>query len=226
MKPQHFAFLAGTLVLVALVLLIPGGQQSSADKAAAPPERTVTVTGEGEVRVKPDVAQVSVGVWTHGASATDAEALNVAFVKQVQQAMVNAGADDGADVAQTALSTASYTDYTGATRISGFETRSAIKATVRSLGKVQAVVDAALAAGATSVESIVYTLDKPEDAKEAAMKAALANARVRAAAMVKVEGEKLGDPRSLEFSVADTPQTVNTPSSLTYRAQVRATFGY
>lgn len=228
MKPQQFGVVAALLVLIALVLLLSSGTPpNSADKAAAPPPRVVMVTGEAEVRAKPDLAQVSVGIWTHGASATDAEALNVAFVKQVQTAMVNAGAEsEGVEVTQTALTTASYQDFTGATRISGFESRASIKVLVKNLTKVQAVVDAALAGGATSLESIGYTMENPEQAKEAAMKAALANARVRATVLVKAEGGKLGDLQSMEVLPVDNPPSTPAPASLVFKAQVKAAFQY
>jgi hypothetical protein len=228
-KPQHFAFLAGSLLLIALALLLSGEPQTNpAGKDATPPDRVITITGEGEVRVKPDLAQVSVGVWTHGASATDAEALNLAFVKQVQAAMISAGADsDTLELVKAAVTTATYQDYTGATRISGFESRTVIRASVRNPSKVQAVVDSALTAGATSLEAVAFTLENPEPAKESAMRAALANARVRAAALLKADGEKLGDMRTMEVTAAETPPPASqSAGSLVFKALVKATFGY
>lgn len=229
MKPQHFAALAGSLLLVALVLLFTGRPEATKSDTqpvqAAP--RSITVTGEGEIRVRPDLALVTFGVVTHRASAAEAEALALASARQIAGALTEAGAlEDRVEVTHLTLTTNTFTDFAGVTRISGFQAAVAVQATVRNLTKVQAVLDAGLAAGATSLDEVVYTLEGPEVSRQAAMRSALENARQRATMLAKAEGERLGELLSMEVLLEDSPGTANSPANLTFRARVRASFGY
>jgi uncharacterized protein len=224
-KPQHFAALAGTLLLVAIVLMAIGRPQGNQAPGAAAqaPTRTVTVTGDGETRVRPDLAQVTIGIVMHRASAAEAEAQSVASAKEVQTAMVEAGAEaDRVELGPVTVKTTTYQDFAGTPRISGFEAHITVLAGVRNTAKTQSVVDAALGAGATSVESVVYTLENPEPARQSAMKAALENARQRGAAMAK----DLGALRSMEVLLQDGTGTAGSPGALVFRARVRTVFEY
>lgn len=229
MKPQHFAALAGTLLVIALLLVVAGRPQPGAGQSAADAHtRTVTVTGEGEVRVKPDLATIRLGVLTQGASAREAEALNLASAQQIAAALVAAGADEErVEVSQLNLTTNTYQDYTGATHVSGFDAQARVVAVTRSLTKVQGMVDSALVAGATSLESIAYSLENPEESRQAAMRAAVENARLRALNLVRAQGEGLGDMLTLEVLLEEgPPEQSASPGSLVYRATVKVTFLY
>lgn len=228
MKPQHFAALAGSLLLVALVLLFSGRPvERKAPEEAPAVSRTVTVTGEGETRVRPDLALVTFGVVMHRASAAEAEALALASAGQIKEALVQAGAAaDGVELSNLTLTTNTYTDFAGVTRISGFHASVAVQAEVQTLNRVQAVLDAGLAAGATSLERVIYTLESPEAAKQAAMRAARENAGQRAAMLIKGEEGKLGELIHLEVLMEDAPTTALSPGTLTFRARVKATFQF
>lgn len=230
MKPQHFALLAGLLLLIAGVLIITGKPQPllTAGKGETDqPGHVVTVTGEGEIRLKPDLVWVSLGVWTTGPSATEAEGSNLAFVREIRGALIAAGVEEaGLEVTPVTVNTTTRQDFAGVTRIAEFQARSVIRAPLRNLAKVQSVVDAALGAGATSVESVAYTLENPEQAKQQAMKLALENARARSNALVKTEGGRLGELRAIEVLSEDSPVSATSPGSLVFRARVKATFEY
>lgn len=229
MKPQHFAVLAGSLLAIALLLMLAGRPQTDGGRTAAETQpRTVTVTGEGEVRVKPDLATITVGVLTHGASAAEAEALNLASARQMAAALVENGADEERlEVSRVSLNTTSYQDYTGATHVSGFEAQSQVVAVTRNLNKVQSMVDSALNAGATSLQSVAYTLENPEPSKQAAMREAVENARARALTLVKAQGEGLGEIFTLEVLLEEgPPEQASSPGSLVYKAKVKVTFQY
>jgi uncharacterized protein YggE len=226
-KSQHFAALVGALLLVAALLLVTGKPEGEPAPAATEPDRVVTVTGEGEVRVKPDEAHVSFGVLMHGPSAAEAEALALETARRVQEAIAQAGGDvDRLEISHLTLSATTYQDFAGTARISGFQAQASVQAVIRNLSKVQAVLDAGLAAGATSLDGVAYTLENPESAKQAAMKAALENARQRATTLVRAEGERLGELRNVEVLLEENTQSAASPASLVFRARVRATFGY
>lgn len=228
MKPQHFAALAGFLLVAAVVLLVagrPAGSQSGA--AAKAPARVVTVTGEGEVKVKPDIFTVTFGVTAHTASAVDAEAVLAAPMKNIVAAVVQAGADETrTETTPVVITPDTYQDFSGAVHIAGFGAKGTVTAVVTHLTKVQAVIDAAMAAGATSKESAYYSVDSPESYKQAAIKAALTNAADRASAMVRAGGDRLGAIQSMEVVAVQGADRAPTSGGLSFRAEVKATYEY
>lgn len=227
MKPQHFAVLAGSLLLVAVILMITGRPQPSTPAATAP-DHLVTVIGEGEVRVHPDQVVLTFGVLTLGPSAREAEALNVASVGRVRAALVAAGLDeDQVEIARQELVPESYQDYAGQTRMSGFQARAHITALLRAPSKADAAIDAALGAGATSLDSVAYGVAGIEVARQSALAKALENARQRAAAIAAADGQSLGDLRHAE-ALVDEPGTLPgaSPTVMSVKVRVKATFGY
>lgn len=229
MKPQHFAALVGALLVAAVILLFAGRPDSgnTDQTAVTPPPRLVTVTGEGEVRVKPDLVLVTFGYITHRASAAEAEALTIASAGQIAGALNEAGADaTRTEVSHLTLTTDTYQDFTGATRISGFKASVTVQAVLKNPAKVADLLTAGLSAGATSVESVVYTLEDAESSQQAAMRAALDNARQRAAVITKAEGEALGALQTVEVLTEEAPPAATSPGALTFKASVKAVFNY
>ncbi|HWI60484.1 MAG TPA: SIMPL domain-containing protein [Symbiobacteriaceae bacterium] len=229
MKPQHFAALAGFLLLAAVLLVVTGGPVVDRTGARDPntSARVITVTGEGEVKVRPDTVLVTFGVTLHRASAVDAEKEALAAMTLIQTALAKAGAEEGRiELSSIQLTPDTYQDFSGTVRISGFQAKGTVQGVLRSIGRVQEALDAGLSAGATSVESVQYTLADAETSKQAAMKAALENARTRAAAMARAEGERLGSLQSMDVLLDATPGPATTPGGLLFRATVRATFDY
>lgn len=227
-KPQHFAALAGFLLLVAVILMVTGlpVDRSGAEEAKTA-ARVLTVTGEGEVKVKPDTVLVTFGVTAHKTSAVDAEQTALQAMDQIRDALAKAGAEqERTELSAVTLSPDTYQDFAGVVRISGFQARGTVQAVVRPVGRAQEVLDAGLNAGATSVDNVLYTLADAETSKQAAMKAALENARLRAGTMTRAEGERLGALQSMEVLLEEAQGTALSPGGLVFRARVRATFEY
>jgi len=226
-KLQHFAVLAGSLLLIAVILMVTGRPQLSAP-AVPPPDRLVTVIGEGEVRVRPDQVILTFGVNSPGPAAREAQALNVASVSRIRGALVAAGLDeDQVEITRQELVTDTFQDYAGVTRVSGFLARARITALLKAPAKVDAVVDVALGAGATSVEGISYAVSGIEAAKQSAMAKAVENARQRAAAIASADGGSLGDLRTSELLPDDPALSPSaSPTVITVRIRIKTTFTY
>ncbi len=227
MKPQHFAVAAGVLILTAMLLLFSGRPQSSDGAAAQSPENRVTVIGEGEVRAKPNLVRITLGVLTTDrASAAEAGALNLASAARVRDALIAAGFDaEQIDVSQPTVAAVTDQDYTGATRIAGYEARATVVGTSKNLAKLQSAIDAAIIGGATSVDEVLYQIDNPEGAMQEAMGNALANARQRAAALAKADGRTIGDLISMEMLQEEKSGGSNSPRTLLFTVRIKASFG-
>ena len=64
---------------------------SQAVSAQEPAGRMISVTGQAEIYVKPDVATISFGVETNGATAQEAQQLNAAAMNKVIAALQGQG---------------------------------------------------------------------------------------------------------------------------------------
>lgn len=230
MKPQHFAALAGALALAVLVLLFTGRSAVGPDRAAQPP-RLVTVFGEGEVRTKPDqvILTFDVSSWTQGASAAEAEALNLASVGRLRSAVESAGADLAlVDAARPVVVPLTRQDYAGKTYMTGYQATSTVVVTLTNLQRADAVIAAGLGNGATGLTSAVYGLRDVTEVRQRALQAATTNARDRATAAMEGQNRSLGEMVELEVLVDEGPAagTVSSANSLVYRVRVKATYEY
>jgi uncharacterized protein YggE len=230
-KPQQFAALAGSLLVMALILLFAGRPAPAKDQGAVKPPRTITVSGDGEVRAKPDQVTLTFGVstWTQGASAAEAEASHLASVDRLTSAIERADVEPGAIEAQVpAVQPLTRQDYAGKTYLAGYQAVSRVIVTLDAIQKADRVIAASLANGATSLESAVYGLRNPEDARREAVNAAIANARQRAAAIASAQDNSLGDLLSVEVieEEAPTAPSAATGGPLLFRVRVKATFQF
>lgn len=228
MKPQHFAALAGILLVIAVVLIATGKPAPGLpDGTAQSPEHIATVIGEGEIKVKPDRAILTFGITTYGASAADAEASNVASVRAVRDALIAGGvAEADVDVTGATLGQVTYQDFIGKVQVSGYKAYGRVTATIGNPARVQPLVNSALNAGATTLEGVGYAVEDPEPVRQQAAAKALENAAVRARALVRVEGAGLGELRSVEVLTQEGPDESASAGGLIYRAKVKATFEF
>jgi uncharacterized protein len=147
------------------------------------------VSATGEVHRAPDVAQLGVGVVTEAPDAKAALAANAAQMTRVVDAVRGAGVAER-DVQTTGVSLQPQYAYreNQAPKITGYQAHNRVSVKVRDMAKVGEVLDALVAAGANQIDGPTFTLDKPEAALDDARRAALENARARAAMYAKTLG--------------------------------------
>lgn len=185
MKPSVFAALVAALGLLALGLLLAGRPAAPAggEPAAPTAPRQVTVTGEGTVRLKPDTATMQLGVRSEAATAREAEALNSAAVERVIAALGGLQVSpEEIRVSRGEIHAILPPEFPHG-RIAGYRAESRLLVTVHNLKLLGRLREVALEAGATDIFGTSYSLADPEQAKQAAIKAAMENAGERAAAL-------------------------------------------
>jgi uncharacterized protein YggE len=86
------------------------------------------------------------------------------------------------------------TDYSSekGPRVTGYQAANSVSVTVRELASTGSLIDAALAAGATSMDGLDFHVDDPSAAEEKARQLAIADARRRAATIAEAAGVRLG----------------------------------
>lgn len=156
-------------------------------------ERTIVVPGTGRVTVEPDVASVRLGVAIVRPTATAAREAAATTMTAILDALAAAGVARR-DLRTALVGLSPVTDYSGerGPRVTGYQVTNTVAVTVRSLASTGAVIDAGLAAGASSLDGLDFRLDDPTAAEDAARRAAMDDARTRATTLAAAAGVSLG----------------------------------
>jgi uncharacterized protein YggE len=155
---------------------------------------TITVPGRGSVRVEPDVASLRFGVVIVRPTAAEARAAAATTMDGVIAALTGGGVDRR-DLRTGLVGLDAVRDYSsgGAPRTTGYQLTNKVETTVRAIDTVGALIDAALAAGATSMDGLEFRVDDPTTALTEARRLAVADARARAETLAAEAGVRLGE---------------------------------
>jgi len=184
-------------LVIALALSLRGGSGPDTAFAAATPapgdaitpaQRTLTFTGSGDVQMQPDTAVVNVSV--HGSGATSDAAQGVASDKMnaILQALrsLNSVSLADKDLVTDGVNTSPDWEHKGS-----FVSDQSLTVTVHDPTKAAAVLAAATAAGADSVNGPSFSLDDQSAAYRDALRSAIADARSKADAAAEAMGVKI-----------------------------------
>jgi uncharacterized protein YggE len=202
------AVTAAASLLVGLIVgpIIANNHTQAADPTTAPAEHTITVTGMGDVTVKPDVADVYIGVTVTKPTAKEARDAAATQMTAVVAAIKALGVADK-DIATTNVSLNPVYDYSNgsAPRLTGYQFSNTVKVTVRDLTKVPDVIDNSVAAGATTVNGVSFRLDNPKPVEAQARSAAMTDARAKADALASAAGVQIKGVASITETTMSSP---------------------
>ncbi len=243
LRHNHFQ-----LTGLAALLLLPGLTTLPATAQAVRPVPSgdfvstgLTVSGHAELKVKPDIATLTVGVTTQAAHQSDAAQANAAKITAVLNALRGAGVADK-DIQTEGYNVQPQYNYQASPALlTGYQVDNTVDVTVRDLGKAGAVVDAATQAGATNVSGLSFDLSDRTAAEQQALAQAVTEARAKAEAMAQAAGVTRGPLLSLSEGtpavvqpfvmaramVAAAPAAPTTPiqsSQVTVTADVTAVY--
>jgi hypothetical protein len=156
-------------------------------------DRLVTVTGEATVAAVPDAAVIRLGVSSQGKTARAASDANAKDMTVVLAAIKESGVADR-DIQTTSLSLQPQYDpkQTGAARLIGFQVNNQVTIKIRDVGKLSAMLDRAIAAGANEMSGIEFVVSEQEKLLDQARAAAIADARHKAELYANAAGMKIG----------------------------------
>jgi len=199
---KSVAFIALRSVAIAAIAAViefspacAAGQPVAADTPAAVPPPSVSVTGTGKVAVKPTIARISFGVFTHNDTAHSAQTANDAIMAKITAALKAAG------IKEEDIKTAGYSlqprwvwDKTNEKNIQdGYDMNHGIVVTVRAIKDAGKTVSLIADNGANTVSGISFEADDAtlERSKLAALDLAMASARKRADVVAKAAGKTI-----------------------------------
>lgn len=176
-----------------LLLLVVGcqpGQTVVLERSEASPPG-ITVSGTATVRAVPTLVVLRLGAVVTDARPDAAKARAVAIVKKVVASTQALGVAPG-DVQTSRFQLASTTD--SRSQVIGWKCVDMLEISVKQVEKADAVLSAALAAGANNVEEVEYTIEEFQDLRAKARDQACGVAKAKAEQYARNFGVALGKP--------------------------------
>lgn len=170
-------------------------------------QRTIVVTGTGEASAAPDMAYLNLGVEADGATAAEALRKNSAQMDATLKSLREAGVDKK-DIQTSNLNVGARYDYSRENqppRIIGYQATNTVSVKLRNLDKAGAIIDKAVGVGANRLDSIAFGFADPKPLMNSARKAAVVDARERAALYADAAGVKLGPVLQISDSYSPGP---------------------
>jgi uncharacterized protein YggE len=198
MKTKSFVIAA----LMLFALLISACGSAPVSQGSQPRARTLSVSGSGEAFLAPDIAYIHIGVHTEAATAAEAVADNTTQTEELIQALIDFGIDAN-DIRTTSFSIWPIDQYDPVSgRPTGekmYAVDNTVYVTVRELGGLGDLLDAAVTAGANTVNSIQFDVADKDDALQQARAEAVEDAREQAQAIAQSASLSLGEIQSISF---------------------------
>ncbi|RUM16079.1 SIMPL domain-containing protein [Rhizobium fabae] len=190
--------LSKTIVMTALLALPLAAAAPVSAQEAKPREPVISVTGDGESAVAPDMAVVNLAVVKQAKTAREALDENNKAMNEVLKALKDGGIAER-DLQTSGFSIQPQYNYPQPTdgqpaqpQLIGYQTINSVTVRLRDLSKLGQVIDQSVTLGINQGGDIQFTNDKPEAALETARKNAVADAVKKAKTLSEAAGVKLG----------------------------------
>lgn len=209
MKPNTKRSVTGLSVVLALI----GGLVLAPSASAAAPNRYVTISADGAVKVVPDAVRMNATVTLIAASSKEAQASVSKTAAAVRAALLAAQIDkkDIATQSITVYPEYNYTQDTGA-KLIGYRSSQSFAIVIRNAANAGDIVDSVIAAGGDNLQIngvTPFVLDSTK-AAESARSVAVKNAKAKAASYAKLLGVKLGKVTYIVENYAPASYPVQT----------------
>lgn len=183
---------------IALILtLCAAGLPGWADEA----RRLITVTGEGQVQMAPDMALISLGVTHQAPEAQVAMAQATEAAAAVLARLKEAGiAPRDVQTSQVNLWPVYSERSSGTPQTDGFRAELTMSVRVRDLSALSGILAAVAQDGANRFSGLQFALSQPQEAEDAARQVAVADALRKARLYAQAAGGSVGQVVSISES--------------------------
>jgi hypothetical protein len=185
--------MTGTKMLCSVALAVLIAIPASALGQATPQPRLLTVTGEGEIRARPDQATLSAGVVTEAKTAAAALGANSSAMNAVFNALKRLGISDRAvRTSELSVQPQYPNDSRVPRRITGYQVSNSVNVIIDDLSKTGPAIDALVSSGANSLGEISFSFRDPKPLLTQAREAAVKDAMAKADTLAHASGVTLG----------------------------------
>lgn len=170
--------------------------------------RSISMTGHGEIRAVPDMAQVSAGVTSNATTAAQALAANSTRMKSVFAALEKLGVPEKNIQTTSFFVSPQYTngDNNNLRRLTGYQVSNEVSVRLEDVAKLGSTLDALVTAGANQMNGISFSIKNTAPLLEKARTEAIADARIRAETYAKAAGVSLGPIQSISEGGTEAPR--------------------
>ncbi len=157
-------------------------------------DSAVTVSAQGVVSVKPDMAELRIQLIDKARTAEQSVAISAKKYKTVQQALrtINVSANDARTKSFSVRQEWEWNNSTQKRVFKGYVATHVLHVIVENLDDVGRVIDASVRAGANEIPVIRFTSSKYEEKRREALVEAVENAKKDAQTMAMASGLSLG----------------------------------
>jgi uncharacterized protein YggE len=185
--------IVAAVVAATALLPAPSRAQTQADFPSA-----ISVTGEANVSVPPDLAQVDAGVASEAKTAREASDANNAAMGKVLLALKGAGIEEkDYQTSRLSLQPQYPPNRSGPSPVVGYRASNRITIRLHDVTKVASVIDTLVGAGANDIGGINFMVSQASKLLDDARAQAIADARRKAEIYAKAAGVTLGAPLSI-----------------------------
>lgn len=207
-KPWVWSAL-GVLLMLFLAISVVDKVYNFSQNMKSLPKNTMSMSAEGKVSAKPDLATITVGVLTNGSSAKAAQDTNTTSANKVVDFVKQQGISD-ADIVTSNFSVYPIYDYTNnRNTITGYTASQTLTIKVRGVDKSTAtlgkILGGAVDSGSNQLQGVYFSFDDADNLRQDARKIAIEKAKQKAADLAGVSGLKLGKIISVSESSGGYP---------------------
>lgn len=171
--------------------------------------RIISLTGHGEVRSSPDIAFITSGVTTQGATAGEALAANTKAMSDLFAALKGAGIEDK-DIQTSNFSVQPRYDYNNgqAPKLVGYDVSNNVTIKLKKVDSLGALLDKLVQSGSNQITGISFDVSKPDEALDEARKLATQDATRKAKLYAQAMGVELGTVMQISEGSSAVPPPV------------------
>ena len=180
-------------------------------QAATVDDRTISVNGSSTLKVAPDKATINVSIETLDKDAKVASAQNAAIMNKIQKDIMALA------IPKDKIKTINYNLYqkydydNGKQKLAGYAVSNEIMISVDNIDMVGTVIDTAINAGATNVNSVEFGLKDDQMYRDKALQQAILDAKRKAEVVAGALGRNIVDVKSIDISNASIePRMLNS----------------
>lgn len=219
-KAAHFSAIG----MLAMIVAVVGSPSIPALAQSEPDRRTISVSGEGIVRVEPDMARVNFGVATVSDDPETARRENAEAARNAMNAVRELGIEERYIRLET-LRLQPNREFDPETRRyveRGFEAVRQVVVEVHDLDLLPTLVAEIVQQGANRLNSVGYELKDRDQARNEAIGEAVLNAQDKARLIASTLNVQLGEVRQVNEQSYDFPMPVMRMESLQATAKDEA----
>lgn len=177
---------------------------------------TIQVKSTEEVKVVPDIAEISFAVSTQAADPKEAQEKNSEDLNNVIEFLKSTGIDE------KSIQTSNYGlqpiyDWTSGQTITGYQMRTSIIVSDLPIDQVGTLLSSSIEAGINNIDSVSYLSSNYDESYQEALKNAIEAAKVKAEVIASASGYSLGGISSVE-EISNTSPIRYTGYSSTEKA--------